>query len=376
MRKLFLVSTLALAMAGCAAQQESAPPQVRDLSKSREQGAESHYTVEAGDTLYGIAWRHDMDYRDLAQLNQIGPPYRIQPGQQLRLRPDAEAAPRQGSGQASEIQGGAVASATALGGGASEAGADSGDADWLMPDEEAIARNRRLSAEPLDDTAVESDPAAREAAEPVASAQRPAETTEGAEPAAESETQPADESEPVPEVQPEPAAEVQPEPAAEEPAEPTREEELEPDAGTEVAGSPERSPDAASRTYTPVDEVPWQWPVDGEVIGHFGEGASITAGIDIAGQKGQPVKAAGPGIVVYAGDGVRGYGNLVLIKHNDQYLSAYAHNDRLQVSENDVVEAGDVIATMGNSDAENVRLHFEVRKDGQPQDPLEYLPAR
>jgi len=143
-----------------------------------------------------------------------------------------------------------------------------------------------------------------------------------------------------------------------------------------VAGAPERSSSTASRSYTPVDEVPWQWPTEGELVGQFGEGASITAGIDIAGQKGQPVKAAGPGIVVYAGNGVRGYGNLVLIKHNDQFLSAYAHNDSLQVSENDVVAAGDVIAAMGDSDAESVRLHFEVRKDGQPQDPLEYLPSR
>ena len=80
--------------------------------------------------------------------------------------------------------------------------------------------------------------------------------------------------------------------------------------------------------------------------------------------------------MVYAGSGVRGYGNLILLKHNDQYLSAYAHNDSLRVTENDVVEAGQVIATMGDSDAESVRLHFEVRKDGQPQDPLKYLPER
>lgn len=80
--------------------------------------------------------------------------------------------------------------------------------------------------------------------------------------------------------------------------------------------------------------------------------------------------------MVYAGSGVRGYGNLILLKHNDQYLSAYAHNDSLSVKENDVVEAGEVIATMGDSDADSVKLHFEVRRDGQPQNPLDYLPAR
>ncbi|HAO01958.1 MAG TPA: peptidase M23, partial [Halomonas sp.] len=134
--------------------------------------------------------------------------------------------------------------------------------------------------------------------------------------------------------------------------------------------------DRSSRTFTPAENIDWQWPTDGQVIGEFGQGGSITAGIDIAGQKGQPIRAAGPGIVVYAGSGVRGYGNLILLKHNDQFLSAYAHNDSLSVKENDVVEAGEVIATMGNSDADAIKLHFEVRRDGQPQNPLDYLPSR
>ncbi|WP_163560612.1 peptidoglycan DD-metalloendopeptidase family protein [Halomonas sp. NO4] len=365
MRKLFLVSAIALAMTGCAAQQESAPPQVRDLSTSRERAAETHYTVEAGDTLYGIAWRHGMDYRDLAQLNQIGPPYRIQPGQQLRLQPGGQAA--SGNEGTPQVQDGAVATATALGG----TQADSGDDDWLLPDEEAIARNRRLTAEDDDATAAASDNEADAettvaAAEDAGTQEAPQASTQQASAQQESAQQ---ESTQQASAQQQSAQE-----GAQEPSSP--EAEPEPDAGTEVAGAPERSSGAASRTYTPVEEVPWQWPVDGEVIGSYGEGESITAGIDIAGQKGQPVTAAGPGIVVYAGSGVRGYGNLVLIKHNDQFLSAYAHNESLQVSENDVVEAGEVIATMGDSDAESVRLHFEVRKDGQPQDPLEYLPSR
>jgi lipoprotein NlpD len=136
------------------------------------------------------------------------------------------------------------------------------------------------------------------------------------------------------------------------------------------------SSDRSDRTYTPAETIDWQWPIEGDVVSAFGEGQSITAGIDIAGEKGQPVKAAGSGIVVYAGSGVRGYGNLVLLKHNDEFLTAYAHNDSLRVSENDVVKVGETIATMGDSDAEDVRLHFEVRKNGQPQDPLEFLPSR
>ncbi|SDJ52736.1 peptidoglycan DD-metalloendopeptidase family protein [Billgrantia gudaonensis] len=361
MRKLFLVSAIALTMTGCAAQQESASPQVRDLSASRESSPDTHYTVEAGDTLYGIAWRHDMDYRDLARLNQIGPPYRIQPGQRLRLQPEGEAP--SGSESAAQVEDGAVATATALGGGEAE----TDNPDWLLPDEEAIARNRSSSDQPEDDAPAESgsvdDRAAEDSADPVSDTEAEREPEASS---ADDEESAAQEAEP-----------AEAEASSEEDERRTEEGEAsQADAGTEVAGAPERSSEAASRTYTPVEEVPWQWPVEGDVIGRYGEGDSITAGIDIAGQKGQSVKAAGPGIVVYAGSGVRGYGNLVLIKHNDQYLSAYAHNDSLQVSENDVVDAGDVIATMGDSDAESVRLHFEVRKDGQPQDPLEYLPSR
>ncbi|MCE8034169.1 MAG: peptidoglycan DD-metalloendopeptidase family protein [Halomonas sp.] len=364
MRKVFLVSAVALAVAGCAAQQEYGAPQVRDLSVSRERAPASHYTVEAGDTLYGIAWRHDMDYRDLARLNQIGPPYRIQPGQQLRLS-DGAAAPSPDT-QSRELGEAQVATATALGGGGT---AQTASDDWLLPDEEAIERNRRLTAEPLQGEASVPSDAALASAESVADTRAPAQPEPQAQP----------EPEPEPRVEPEAAvaAQAEPEPQPQQDqsqqAEPTQ---PQADAGTQVAGEPERQPESASRTYTPVAEVPWQWPVDGELVGRFGEGGSITAGIDIAGQKGQPVRAAGPGIVVYAGSGVRGYGNLILLKHNDQYLSAYAHNDSLRVTENDVVEAGQVIATMGDSDAESVRLHFEVRKDGQPQDPLKYLPER
>ena len=355
MRKVLLVSAIALAVAGCATQ-DYGTPQVRDLSVSREASTVNHYTVEQGDTLYGIAWRHDMDYRDLARLNQIGPPYRIQPGQELRLD-DGEpvtSPERQTAGQ--------VATATGLGNQPDGQATD----DWLLPDEQAIERNRRLTSEQLE----ASGQAPSETA--LASAEHIAQT-----PPSVPEPEPQPQSQQAPEPESQAAVAEQPEPPQPQAApEPEAQPEPQADAGTQVAGEPERQPERDARTYTPVEEVPWEWPAEGELVGSFGEGGSITAGIDIAGQKGQPVKAAGPGIVVYAGSGVRGYGNLILLKHNDQYLSAYAHNDALQVTENDVVEAGQVIASMGDSDAESVRLHFEVRKDGQPQDPLEYLPQR
>jgi lipoprotein NlpD len=97
-------------------------------------------------------------------------------------------------------------------------------------------------------------------------------------------------------------------------------------------------------------------------------------GIDISGDNGQPVYAAAPGRVVYSGSGLRGYGKLIIVKHNNSHLSAYGHNDRLLVQEGDIVEGGQRIATMGPAGAEQGRLHFQIRRDGSPVDPLRYLP--
>lgn len=120
----------------------------------------------------------------------------------------------------------------------------------------------------------------------------------------------------------------------------------------------------------------WRWPVRGRVISAFGTSTGLNQGIDIDGNMGDSVRAAAPGQVVYAGSGLRGYGNLVIIKHNDTFLSAYAHNRSLRVSEGDAVKAGEVIAEMGSSGTDSVRLHFEIRRDGKPVDPIGYLPKR
>ncbi|WP_347329774.1 peptidoglycan DD-metalloendopeptidase family protein [Marinimicrobium locisalis] len=114
----------------------------------------------------------------------------------------------------------------------------------------------------------------------------------------------------------------------------------------------------------------------GRVLSAFGASTGLNQGIDIDGKLGDSVLAAAAGQVVYAGNGLRGYGNLVIIKHNDTFLSAYAHNRRLTVSEGDSVKAGEVIAEMGATGADSVRLHFEIRRDGKPVDPIGYLPKR
>jgi len=120
----------------------------------------------------------------------------------------------------------------------------------------------------------------------------------------------------------------------------------------------------------------WQWPVQGSVVKGFSSKAQGNKGINIAGRRGTKIKAAANGKVVYAGSGLRGYGKLVIIKHNDDYLSAYAHNDALLVKEQQYIKAGDYVAKMGDTDSQSVMLHFEVRFRGKSVNPLKYLPKR
>jgi lipoprotein NlpD len=115
----------------------------------------------------------------------------------------------------------------------------------------------------------------------------------------------------------------------------------------------------------------WRWPVKGKLINGF---SGNNNGIDIAADKGAAVSAAASGEVVYAGNGLRGYGNLIILKHNASYFSAYAHNNKLHVKEGQKVKGGQKIAEVGNTDADRFKLHFEIRKDGSPVDPLRYLP--
>jgi lipoprotein NlpD len=121
------------------------------------------------------------------------------------------------------------------------------------------------------------------------------------------------------------------------------------------------------------DDLEWVWPVKGKLVTGFSDTANLK-GIDIAGVAGQPVLASAPGRVVYAGSGLRGYGKLVIIKHNNTFLSAYAHNREIVVKEGQQVTRGQKIAEMGSTDADQVKLHFEIRRLGRPTDPLKYLP--
>jgi lipoprotein NlpD len=209
--------------------------------------------VQRGDTLYGVAFRNGIDYRDLATWNGIGAPYTIYPGQSLRLYPS--------NGKSVAATGTASTS--------------------------AVAR-------------------------------------------------------------PKPAAvSVPPRPVA------------------AVASTP------------PVNSgVSWRWPADGAVIGRFAAGNATRQGVDIAGTSGQPVRSAGDGVVVYSGGGLVGYGELIIVKHNEAWLSAYGHNRTRLVNEGQNVKAGQQIAEMGRSGAARDMLHFEIRYNGKPVDPQLYLPKR
>ncbi|MDB5886428.1 MAG: Lipoprotein NlpD [Polaromonas sp.] len=122
------------------------------------------------------------------------------------------------------------------------------------------------------------------------------------------------------------------------------------------------------------EDVGWIWPAQGTLVAGFDEAKN--KGLDISGKAGAPVVASADGRVVYAGDSLRGYGNLVILKHNNTFMSAYAHNKTLLVKEDQTVKKGQKIAEMGNSDSEKVKLHFEIRRQGKPVDPAKYLPAK
>lgn len=356
------------ALAGCA-RLDSAPP-VEEASFNQNAMANGLYYVQRGDTLYSIDWKTGVDFRRLAALNGLEPPYNIEPGQPLRLN-DSVSLP--GAGQAS---GGEGTRAIALNG-SDPQGPDSSDDSWLVPAAESPASAGSNGASRVASGAVgaatgvaaagsaRASSGASQDVAPDSGASESGSAEGGASEGAVSEASAAEDAAPQ-------GADRGREPDSVDSAA-QGDADGQDTGGTAVAGN---RADRSDRTFTPAESIDWVWPTEGEIVGNFGDTTNLTAGIDIAGQKGQSVKAAGPGIVVYAGDGVRGYGNLIILKHNDRFLSAYAHNDSLNVEENDVVRKGETIATMGSTDTDSVKLHFEIRQDGQPRDPLQYLPDR
>lgn len=283
------------------------------------------YSVARGDTLYSIAFANGMDVRQLAALNGLAEPYVIHPGQVLKLQPGSASAPAPVNGVA------AVENAP--------------------PPTVAAAPGAAASTQP----------AGGEPAAPVfGPVTQQNMTAAGVAPAAAASTAAAATS---------PTASVA---AAATPA------------SVASVSAPASAPPAQAAVPTPpagatrnVAGITWQWPASGKVVGGFqAGGGGDGAGLNITGNMGDPVRAAAAGTVVYSGDGLPGYGALIIIKHNDTYLSAYGHNSKRLVKEGERVSAGQEIALMGASSAPRVELHFEIRKDGKPVDPLGYLPGR
>ncbi len=302
------------------------------------------YTVQRGDTLFAIALDFGFDYRDLAAWNDIADPALIRIGRQLRLTPpvrdavpetrplrpaDPVTAEALGSpipDRSSDPSGGPADVAKAP---ASAAPAAAGDPKAAPPIlTEPLARTLRYSEQAL--------------AQLGGSARAGTATTA---PAPGATAAPPSRSGP----RVEPPVSTSPKPPAPVPV-----------------ASPDTPRDAE-------DRVDWVWPARGELLYRFGESGKLK-GIGVAGKTGQPIIAAAVGKVVYAGAGLRGYGKLVIVKHNETYLSVYAHNSVLLVKEGDSVRRGQKIAEMGDTDAARVGLHFEIRRFGKPLDPLAQLP--
>jgi len=247
-----------------------------------------YYVVVRGDTLYSIAFRNGVDFRDLAQWNAIAAPYTIWPGQRLKLSPSGNADIAHDASRPVHSAPVFVPVRTpSLASGAATA-----------PDRHAVAQAKPATP-------------ATSATAAVAPVQRP-----------------------------------------------------------EAASAPVAG--GASRA---VSGVTWRWPAGGSVLTRFQSGDAIP-GIEIAGKSGDPVRAAADGVVVYSGNGLVGYGELVIIKHSDSFLSAYGHNRKRLVKEGERVSAGQEIAEMGSTGASRNELEFQIRKDGNPVDPLIYLPSR
>lgn len=264
---------LALVAAGCAQRTEPAPVKRLYKGKSihdfeRDSLAASHYEVEPGDTLYSIAFRANVDVREVASWNNLPAPYTIVPGQKIRLAAPASKPPQ------------SIAS---------------------TPKKEYVGKQNKSKAVTVKQQAVAKPPAA-----PI--------------------------------------------------------------------GSPVVLPRKNEPAMPASKDIQWQWPSPAKVTREFSTAATGTKGIDFAGTAGDPVYAAASGKVVYAGNALKGYGQLIILKHNDDYITAYAHNQKLLVKEQQWVNKGDEIATMGDTDAERVKLHFQVRFRGKSVNPRHYLP--
>lgn len=326
-----MAAAAVLALGACATEREvvvverswDAEP-VRAAPATRQAGPPPEHVVARGDTLYAIAFHRGLSVRELAAWNGLEPPYLIRPGQRLRLGPGA--AQTRGTSMAPVRATPAPRGTTPV-----------QTYPVRPPPPAAVARTNPVA--PMAPTEPVRAPPAPSAAAPAATApapmRPPGASAAGVAPAA---TAP---------IAPPPRVEPKPPQVA-------------------IVPAPTRS----------VGGVAWRWPAKGPVTSTFRAGDASRQGVDIRGRSGDPVLAAADGEVVYSGNGLLGYGELIIVKHAGEYLSAYAYNSRRLVAEGERVRGGQPIAEMGRRGGALDALHFEIRRDGQPVDPLQFLPPR
>jgi lipoprotein NlpD len=318
-----LLLVLLTTLAGCASQERApvvdralpnnARPVVQPVA-AQSVAATGSYTIKKGDTLYGIALDAGLDYRELANWNALGDSTVIRVGQVLRLTaPGTLVTADKPPGDKPALDG--RVQTAPLQTGAPMQATPLGSAAAVLALPKAI--KLPYSADNLARVERDSNVSAKPDGAPVAVAVPPA--------------------------------------------------------VAQVIENPDKPDAAVSSVAAGAAVSEWLWPAQGRILSGFSE-ATGSKGLDIAGKAGQPIYAAAAGKVVYSGSGLRGYGNMVIIKHNASYLSAYAHNQKVLVKEGQSVARGQKIALMGDSDADQVKLHFEIRLMGKPVDPLKYLP--
>ncbi|HET7199499.1 MAG TPA: peptidoglycan DD-metalloendopeptidase family protein [Burkholderiales bacterium] len=320
----FLLAALAGALLAACASTYRAPVVERTVTRAaarpvpQEQRPET-YTVKRGDTLYSIALDKGLDYRDLAAWNEISDPSVLKPGFVLRLRPPGSVAAAQAGARVPSEPSVQVQPVTTPG----------------SLEERSLGVDARVPVAPP-----------RPGVEPRSGAETPRVGGDLLKTGPKAVKMPYSEENLAMMLRQSPQV---PEPKLDSPSPPSS---------------------AAAES----DGVDWMWPATGRVLAGFSE--ATNRGLDIVGKIGDPVFASASGRVVYSGAGLRGYGKLIIIKHNETYLSAYAHNSNLLVKEGQNVVKGQKIAEIGNSDSPQVKLHFEIRRLGKPVDPLKFLPER
>lgn len=298
-----------------------AKPAVKHTETGKDWRPDSHI-VKKGDTLFGIGLEYGVDYKEIAAANNIAPPYPIKIGQKLDLT-------------SFKVKTAPVADTSKTEVGKTEDGSkDDGVVITPMKTEPAVVGDKTaVSDKPMVSvvTPVLSEPKAIREPYSLEAMNRATPPTTKPVAGKPTDTKPAD-------------------------ARPT-----------DAKPAETKSTDSA----TGDEAITWTWPAQGKVIGNFNE--ATNKGIDIGGETGQAIKAASAGKVIYSGSDLRGYGKLVIVKHNKTYLSVYAHNSKIVVKEGQSVVAGQKIAEMGNTDSNNTKLHFEIRRLGKSVDPAKYL---